>query len=404
MSSRINTNVDAFTAQLNLQSVGNQYSKSVQKLSSGLRINSAADDAAGLAISEKLKAQINGLAQASRNSQDGISMIQTGEGALNETTSMLQRMRELAVQASNDTLSTSDRVSIDTELQQLMSEINGTSDRTTFNGKVLLKGAMQTTATAAGTVQVGNVLTTTTNATVAAVDVTNAQAGHTFTLSSAGAGTITLTRSGDSVAQTIAIGATGVNSSQTLNFSQLGVSITLTAGAAAKTAADAITDLTGKTVITAAAGTSASANIQVGANSTDSMNVSFNQVYLNGSTGVTKMDNLYTSLNQFHTDATGGGVTVADAQDLISKVDSAIDYVNSTRANLGAYQNRLEHTISNLGVAQENLTSSESRIRDVDMAAEMVNFTKLGILQQAGQAILAQANQAPSGIVNLLRG
>src|SRR3954447_8264681 len=144
MSNRINTNVDAFTAQRNLSNTGSVYSKSVQKLSSGLRINSASDDAAGLSISEKLRAQIRGLAQAQRNSQDGISMIQTGEGALNETTSMLQRMRELAVQASNDTLSTSDRTSINTELQQLESEINGTSTRTTFNGKGLLDGTLST--------------------------------------------------------------------------------------------------------------------------------------------------------------------------------------------------------------------------------------------------------------------
>src|ERR1051325_11280875 len=135
MSNRINTNVDAFTAQRNLSMTGLSYSKSVQKLSSGLRINSASDDAAGLAISEKLRAQIRGLAQAQRNSQDGISMIQTGEGALNETTSMLQRMRELAVQASNDTLSSSDRTSINTELQQLQSEINGIASRTKFNGR-----------------------------------------------------------------------------------------------------------------------------------------------------------------------------------------------------------------------------------------------------------------------------
>src|SRR5438067_5707715 len=154
MSTRINTNVDAFTAERNLSLTGTSYSKSVQKLSSGLRINSAADDAAGLSISEKLRAQIRGLAQAQRNSQDGISMIQTGEGALNETTSMLQRMRELAVQASNDTLSSGDRASINTELQQLQSEINGTAARTKFNGQGLLSGSM-VTAQSGGTAVAG---------------------------------------------------------------------------------------------------------------------------------------------------------------------------------------------------------------------------------------------------------
>jgi flagellin len=407
MSSRINTNVDAFTAERNLSMTGTAYSKSVQKLSSGLRINSAADDAAGLAISEKLRAQIRGLAQAQRNSQDGISMIQTGEGALNETTSMLQRMRELAVQASNDTLSTSDRASINTELQQLAAEINGTSDRTTFNGKVLLKGALQTSIDTTGTAKVGNVLSATGgNATVAAISVSSAQAGHTFTFSSSAAGTLTLTRSGDNVAQTINVAAVAANGSESLNFSQLGVNVTLSSDASGKTQAGVVADVgtAGLTVKTLSAATSASANIQVGANGTDNMSVAFNQVYLNGATGVSAMDNLNTSLSTFNTDALGSGVTVADANDLITKVDGAIDYVNTTRANLGAYQNRLEHTISNLGVAQENLTASESRIRDVDMAAEMVNFTKTGILQQAGQAILAQANSAPSGIISLLRG
>src|SRR5207248_9076544 len=145
MGMRINTNIDAFDAQRNLSMIGVQYSASVQKLSSGLRINSAADDAAGLSISEKLRAQVSGLTQAQRNAQDGISMIQTGEGALNETHSMLQRMRELAVQASNDTLSSSDRTSINTELQQLEQEVNGVASRTKFNGQGLLSGSMVTT-------------------------------------------------------------------------------------------------------------------------------------------------------------------------------------------------------------------------------------------------------------------
>src|SRR5438067_10728636 len=225
MSTRINTNVDAFTAERNLSLTGTSYSKSVQKLSSGLRINSAADDAAGLSISEKLRAQIRGLAQAQRNSQDGISMIQTGEGALNETTSMLQRMRELAVEASNDTLSTTDRVSINTELQQLQQEINGTSDRTTFNGKVLLKGAMLTSQSA-GTVLAGGQYNTTGGvATIDNVDVSGAQAGKTYTLSLPAAGQLTLTRSGDNAAQTITLAAIAANGSQTLNFSALGVKV-----------------------------------------------------------------------------------------------------------------------------------------------------------------------------------
>src|SRR6266851_3064750 len=398
MSTRINTNVDAFTAQRNLAMTGTTYSKSVQKLSSGLRINSAADDAAGLAISEKLRAQIRGLGQAQRNAQDGISMIQTGEGAMNETTSMLQRMRELAVQASNDTLSTSDRASINTELQQLELEINGVASRTKFNGQGLLSGSMVTTQSG-GTANVGVQLNTTAgNSTVRGVDVSGAQAGKTYTLSTASAGTLTLTRSGDNVAQTVTLAAVAANGTEAIGFSSLGVSITVDTDGAGKTAAGLATDLATKTVITAAG--SGSANFQIGASATDNISVAFNKVDLSGSVGdVNGLDALSTSLSTFNTTQ-----NVANAQDLITKVDGAINAVNTQRANLGAYQNRLEHTIANLGVAQENLTASESRIRDVDMAAEMVNFTKTGILQQAGQAILAQANSAPGGIVNLLRG
>ena len=398
MSNRINTNVDAFTAQRNLSMTGSVYSKSVQKLSSGLRINTASDDAAGLAISEKLRAQIRGLSQAQRNSQDGISMIQTGEGALNETTSMLQRMRELAVQAANDTLSSSDRTSINTELQQLQSEINGVSSRTKFNGQGLLSGSM-VTAQSGGTAATGvQANTTGGNSTIRSVDVSGAQAGKTYTLSTASAGTLTLTRSGDNVAQTITLSAIGANGTQNLNFSSLGVSITVESDGAGKTANGLATDMATKTVITGAG--ASSANFQIGSNASDSISVAFSKVDLSGTVGGDgKLDGLATALTTFNTTQ-----SVANAQSLITNIDNAIDAVNTQRANLGAYQNRLEHTIANLGVAQENLTASESRIRDVDMASEMVNFTKTGILQQAGQAILAQANSAPGGIVNLLRG
>jgi flagellin len=325
-------------------------------------------------------------------------MIQTGEGALNETTSMLQRMRELAVQASNDTLSSSDRTSINTELQQLASEINGVASRTKFNGQGLLSGSM-VTAQSGGTAIAGAQFNTTGgNASVRSVDVTSAQAGKTFTLSTAAAGTLTLTRSGDNVAQTISLNAVAANGQQTLNFSTLGVSITVDSDGAGKTANGLATDLATKTVITGAG--ASSANFQIGSNASDSISVAFNKVDLSGTVGGDgKLDGLTTALSTFNTTQ-----NVPNAQALITNIDNAIDAVNTQRANLGAYQNRLEHTISNLGVAQENLTASESRIRDVDMAAEMVNFTKTGILQQAGQAILAQANQAPGGIVNLLKG
>jgi flagellin len=392
MGMRINTNVEAFNAQRNLSTTAASYAKSVEKLSSGLRINRAGDDAAGLSISEKLRAQIKGLGQAQRNAQDGISMIQTSEGALSEVHSMLQRMRELAVQSSNDTLSTTDRAAVNTELQQLKAEVNSISSRTKFNGQALLTGSLVTTQSG-GTAQVGAQFNTTGgNLAVDKVDVTGAKSGDTYTLSGAGTN-LTLTRSSDSVAQTISVGAVGANSTSALDFGQLGVKITVASDSGGKTAAGLVTDLATKTVITAAG--SGSANFQVGSNASDFVSVAFSRVDVSAS-GLSSLD---TALTNFNTTQ-----SVANAQALITAVDTSIDSVNATRSTLGAYQNRLEHTISNLGVAQENLTASESRIRDVDMAEEMVKFTKSQILQQAGSAILAQANQAPQGVLSLLRG
>lgn len=276
MGVRINTNIDALNAQRNLLMTGLQLSKSIEKLSSGLRINRAGDDAAGLAVSEKLRAQVRGLNQAMRNAQDGISLIQTAEGALNETHSILQRMRELAVQAANDaTLSSDDKSAIDKEMDELVAEIDKIASRTEFNGTKLLDG--------------------------------------TFT------------------SKTLQVGA---NASQTLT-----VSISSAAASALGTATSSLNDV------------------------------------------------------DVTTDATAA----------ITIIDAAIVDVNNIRADLGAKQNRLEHTIANLGVAAENLAASESRIRDVDMAAEMVAFTRSQILQQAGTAILAQANQTPQSVLALLR-
>src|SRR5579883_1398500 len=385
---RINHNLFALDAQRNLSLTQMSLSKSVERLSSGLRINRAADDAAGLSISEKLRAQINGLDQASRNAQDAISMIQTGEGGLNEVHSMLQRMRELAVEASNDTLSDADRANINSELQQLLAEINNIANTTQFNGKYLLNGSLVTQlgGTAGSDLVVGDLLATGGNAMVTKIDVSGAKAGDTYTFSSSAAGTITLTRASD-------------NASQTLNFSQLGVSVTLQTDAAGKTAADIITDLTAAandTIVTT--GGSSNANYQIGANASDFINVAFVNVGTSGSGVNAAMSALNTALGNFNTTQ-----SVSNAQALITAVDGAITFVNSVRSTLGAYQNRLEHTIANLGVSHENLTASESRIRDADIAEEMANFTRDQILQQAGTAILAQANQVPQGVLTLLR-
>jgi flagellin len=264
MSLRVNTNVEAFDAHRNLSTTQMSLSKSMQKLSSGLRINSAADDAAGLAISEKMRSQINGTAQAQRNAMDGISLVQTAEGAYNEMHSILQRVRELAVQAQNGTLSSADTGAIDQEVGQLTAELTRIAGNTQFNSLAVLSGSF--------TLQVG----------------ADAGSGNqiTFSLTS-------------------------------ISFSTIGS---------------------------------------------------------------------------------------ASAAAAISAIDTAITSVSAARSTLGAIQNRLEHAVSNLGVYQENISAAESRIRDVDIAAETVNFTKLQILSQSGIAMLAQANSAPNNVLSLLKG
>lgn len=275
MGLSVNTNVAAINSYRNLSTTQSSLSKSLEKLSSGYRINRAADDAAGLAISEGLRSQVSGLTQAARNAQDGISVVQTAEGALTEVHSILHRMRDLAVQAANDSNSTEARTNITTEYDQLQDELDRIADSTNFNGTQLLDG-----------------------------------------------------------------------SSSTLTFQ---------VGAGADTASNQIqVDL---------------ANVSSVASSVSALSFA----------------------------------SAASAADAISTVDAQIKAVSTARANLGAMQNRLEHTINSVNVAVENLSASESRIRDTDMASEMVNFTKSQILAQAGTAMLAQANSIPQGVLKLLQ-
>jgi flagellin len=281
MGLRIQNNVEAFNAHRNLTATAASAAKSMERLSSGYRINRAADDAAGLAISEKMRGQIGGLAQAQRNAQDGVSLVQTGEGALNEVHSMLQRIRELKVQHDNQTLNDSDKASIVGEVVALQSEIKDIQANTSFNGIKLLDGTGGTSGTVK--LQVG------------------ANSG-----------------------ETIDVKATNVNSGA-------GMSAIVT--------------------MTSASGSAA---------------------------------------------GTFGGLKIDD-------IDNAIGEISTRRADFGAVQNRLEHRLNNLATYQENLVASESRIRDVDMAQEMVKFTKYQILQQAGTSMLAQANQAPQSVLSLLR-
>jgi flagellin len=276
---RIQNNVEAFNAHRNLTSTADKAAQSMEKLSSGYRINRAADDAAGLAISEKMRAQIGGLAQAQRNAQDGISLVQTAEGSLNEVHSMLDRMRDLKVQYLNGTLDADDKSAIVSEAKQLAQEIGNIQGTTKFNGISLLDGA-----TPSISFQVG------------------ANSGETI----------------------------DVTTSDLLGTGGVGTDIAALSGSAAST---------------------------------------------------TAWDNVS-----------------------LDDIDAAIKNVSSMRSTFGAVQNRMDHRLANLATYQENLTASESRIRDVDMAEEMTTFTKLNILQQAGTSMLAQANQAPQNVLTLLRG
>ena len=271
MSLRIQNNLEAFNAHRQLTATAGAQAKSMEKLSSGFRINRASDDAAGLAISQKLSAQVSGLDQAQRNAQDAISLVQTAEGALAEVHSMLQRVRDLAVQYNNGTLSSSDKTAITDEVGQLCAEVSRIGSDTKFNGIALLTG-------------------------------------------------------------------------------------------------------------------SSAISFQVGAD--DNQTISVNQTALFGSGSSYKVDSAVFSFS--------GTVS-------LSSIDAAINNVSSARSTFGSVQNRLEHTINNLSTLAENTQAAESRIKDVDMAKEMVNFTKLNILQQAGTSMLAQANQSSQGVLSLLR-
>ncbi len=396
--SSIVTNVAALNGNRNLNNTNMKMGKVLEKLSSGYRINRAADDAAGLGISEKMRAQIRGNSQAIRNAQDGISMIQTAEGAMDEIHSILQRMRELGVQAANDTYDSAARTSIGTELIQLRSEIDRISNATNFNGQSLLTGAL--TGTLGGATGTDLVVNDAVGAAIAtAIEVAGAKPA-TYTFSSAGAGLITLTSS-TGAAQQISIGAIAANGTQTLDFNQLGVKITLNS-TAGETAANLVTALTAAANDTIVVTGSGSAALQVGANTSayDTMNVSFNDTRATQATGL----NLLTGGG---VDWTSSATLVASntaSQAFINQIDTAITTLNTRRSDLGAAQNRLEHTVNSLGVAVENLTASESRIRDADVAALSSQMASNQILQQAGTAVLAQANQASQSVLTLLRG
>ncbi|MGB9977612.1 flagellin [Thermovenabulum sp.] len=393
---RINHNISALNAYRQLTVNNNTMQKSLEKLSSGFRINRAGDDAAGLAISEKMRAQIRGLEQAVRNAQDGISMIQTAEGALNEVHSILQRMRELAVQASNDTNTTEDRRAIGDELVQLKNEIDRISETTAFNTKKLLNGefARATAVSTSGSSIIANGVLGDT-VVITKLDVSNAAADTTYAFSYSSENNM-LTLSGNGQIEAIALtSAMFTDKKETLYFSKLGIEIEITA---VTSTVDNIGTLFNNKKIKTMQSTSGSAYFLIGSNGVteEKLNVSFIKIdstTLGSGAGNNLADRI---TNNTAVD------TKEKADQLISVLDSALNQVSTQRSSLGAAQNRLEHTINNLETAAENLTAAESRIRDVDMAKEMMEFTKLNILNQAATAMLAQANMAPQSVLKLL--
>jgi len=421
----INHNISALNTYRQLTGNTQAASKSLEKLSSGFRINRAADDAAGLAISEKMRGQIRGLAQAQRNAQDGISLIQTAEGALNETHSILQRMRELAVQASNDTNTASDRRKLQAEIDQLAEELTRIGQTTEFNTQKLLNGTFE------GTFHIGANQGQNLSLTIGdmrsfqlgvagevqleqEVNITNTDntqdiADGTYEVieDENNAGTYNLVDSSGKVVATSTNGTqfTAVNGDDTFTFSN-----EVTSGT--------VKIASGKATGTA---TFANAGIQAGSYKLDAAGGAGATRYLRDANGdiVGELDGTEVKdadgNTLFEFDAAPGNDAVelkvggtdissqkaADAA--ITTINNALEIVSEQRSALGAVQNRLEHTVNNLGATEENLTASESRIRDVDMAKEMMEFTKNNILTQAAQAMLAQANQQPQGVLQLLR-
>ncbi|MFZ5507217.1 MAG: flagellin [Pseudomonadota bacterium] len=392
----INTNVASLTAQRNLNSSQSSLATSLQRLSSGLRINSARDDAAGLAISQRMNAQVKSLNQAARNASDGISMIQTAEGGMSQIQDMLIRMKELATQGSNSTLADAERSFIADEMTQLRDEINNISTRTKFNGQQLLNGSFGKALDATSTVQVGMNLDTTADAAVTKIDISGAAAASTFTFSNA-AGVLTLSDGTTSQAIDLTAVTVAAGGSFELNYNELGVKVTVGA-AASKAGADIATDLNAGTVITTAA---TGAEIQVGADDAadNRLTLTFGDTRINGTSADARMVALNTDITAF-----SGATTAANSQALLTSVEDALTYVSEQRAALGAQQNRLDYTVANLQTQAENISASKSRITDADFAAETANLTRAQILQQAGTAMLAQANSLPQNVLSLLRG
>ncbi len=388
---RIQHNIAALNANRMLANNNAAVSKNLEKLSSGYKINRAGDDAAGLAISEKMRGQIRGLDQASNNANDGISLIQTAEGSLNETASILQRMKELATQSSNGTYQNAvDRDNISKEVESLKSEVTRISTSTNFNKINLLDGTLggYTTSTATGDPLAETSLS---SVSISGGNLTSADSTVTFTFD-ATAKTVQATNTTSVTGITYdLVSVTGGN---TYTVKANVDTATASADAAKKYQGVELTFKMGNGTLANSAqvlkidGSSAGLKLQIGASATDDQQVTLK---------VGDMSAKGLAIDTIAVDTQDHAATA------ITSIDDAINKVSSTRADLGALQNRLEHTVTNLGTTSENLTSAESRIRDVDMAKEMMEMTKNNVLAQAAQSMLAQANTQPQNVLKLLQ-
>jgi flagellin len=374
MGLSVNTNIAALNAYRNLSSTQSSLNSSLEKLSSGLRINRAADDAAGLSISEGLRAQISGTQQAVRNAQDGISVVQTAEGALTETHSILQRMRTLSVQAANDGgLSSDAKDAIQAEMGELTSELDRIASTTQFNGSKLLDG------TYTSSFQVG--------ANTSADDKINVAIGA-MDSTTLGVDSLKVNDTATTYAAEVDLfGAAPVSSDMVVDGTTVTLDLSTWDAGGDAAAAEANMNLLQTELNSGLSAVGMSATVD-----------EFGTVTLSGSFDGTETVDI---LDNAGVAATAGAA--GDASAAINAIDAAITSVSTQRSNLGAIQNRFDHTINNLNVSNENLTASESRIRDTDMASEMVNYTRDSILSQAGTAMLAQAKSLPQSILQLLQ-
>ena len=404
-------NLTAMNSNRMLGVTTSKQAKSTEKLSSGYKINRAADDAAGLSISEKMRKQIRGLTQASSNAQDGISAVQTAEGALNEVQDMLQRMNELAVKAANGTNSEDDRNYIQDEVNQLIKEIDRVSTTTKFNETYLLKGDDATAATVADTA-------------VAAGTTGSATANPTFTIDftgitapTEGKSDVTINIAGKSYSVTVEKGddaakigdkiASAINNNKIVDdtageyeATNAGGTITLTG--AKKAAATTDLSATANKDVTVKSSGILTLDLHVGADSTADNQISVDIKQMSADVLGLKTGKSSTTAAENDTLLVNGS-NDDNARKAIDTIASALQEVSKQRSALGAAQNRLEHTIANLDNVVENTTSAESSIRDTDMATEMVKYSNNNILAQAGQAMLAQANQSNQGVLSLLQ-